>query len=398
MYYSLINSMNRVLSSTDFIMTIDTTKAGSASNTFILLAGNIGTYNAIIDWGDSTTSTITTYNDAYLTHVYSASGVYTVKISGIFPYIRFANTGDKLKLMSIEKWGNCGFTSLDSSFYGCSNLVINATDYLTNNITSIYRAFSNCSSITTFPNFNKFNTSSVTDSRLCFSSTSALTSLDMSDMDFSSCSNFGEVGANGMFHSYAIRSGIQTINLTNITLNTSSFTFSAVFHSCSSLTTIIGFNTLDFSNCTDFSFAFYNCTSLNNANLTNLDFSNCTTFYRTFFTNTSWTTLDISNWTLNSISNINMNETFRLCGTRNIVGLDTWNIEKVNNFVSFMTSSKITTVEYDKLLISWDGQDAVNSLAVNFGTSQYTLASASATARAGLIANDLWTITDGGGI
>jgi len=81
-----------------------------------------------------------------------------------------------------------------------------------------------------------------------------------------------------------------------------------------------------------------------------------------------------------------------------IIGLDTWNIEYVNNFTGFMSSTQMTTVEYDKLLISWDSQDAVNNLAVNFGTSKYTLGSSAETARAGLIANDLWTITDGGGI
>ena len=53
-----------------FLMTIDTTQPGSASDTFILPCGSIGTYNATIDWGDGSTSNITTYNDADLTHVY----------------------------------------------------------------------------------------------------------------------------------------------------------------------------------------------------------------------------------------------------------------------------------------------------------------------------------------
>jgi len=65
--------------STDFIMTIDTTKAGSASNTFILPCINGGVYDAVIDWGDGSTSNITTYNDVDLTHVYSVSGVYQLK-------------------------------------------------------------------------------------------------------------------------------------------------------------------------------------------------------------------------------------------------------------------------------------------------------------------------------
>ena len=41
-----------------FIFTINTENAGSASDTFILGAGNLGVYNATIEWGDGTTSTI----------------------------------------------------------------------------------------------------------------------------------------------------------------------------------------------------------------------------------------------------------------------------------------------------------------------------------------------------
>ena len=379
----------------NFEMTIDTTKAGSASDTFILPCGNIGTYNAVIDWGDGSTSDITTYNDADLTHVYSVGGIYNVKISGSLPQIKFIGTGDKLKLMSINNWGNCGFLSLDSSFYGCSNLEIYATDTLNcSSVTNMYRCFFSCSSITSIPNFNTWDTSNITNMSLSFRLTTSLSSLDLSGMDFTSCVNWGASATNGAFW----QSGISSINLTNLLFNNSSFTFSSVFDSCSNLTTVSGFETLDFSSCTEFSTVFYNCTSLTSINLVGLNFSSCTSFYRTFYGNTAFILLDVSNWTLNSVTNISMSQMFRLCGTRNIVGLDTWNIEKVNNFADFLVNSKITTSEYDALLIAWDAQNPVDGLAVNFGTSQYTLGGASATARASLISTDLWTITDGGGI
>lgn len=307
--------------STDFIMTIDTTKAGSASNTFILPCGNYGTYSAVIDWGDNTTSTITTYNDADLTHVYSVGGVYTVKISGHLPWINFANTGDRLKVMSIENWGINDWEALDNSFYGCANLVINALDTpILSNLTystdgRLYRTFRGCTSLTTISNFKNWDTSLVKNTIGLFMGCTGLTDIDMSNMDFSICTSFGANTADSMF------SG---------------------------------------------------CTNLNSVNVTGVS--------------------------INTSASVSVNSMFYNCGTFDLIGLDTWDISQINNYTSFLQLSKITTIEYDKLLIAWDSQDAVNSLAVNFGTSTYTLGSASATARAGLIANDLWTITDGGGI
>lgn len=115
----------------DFVFTVDTTKAGSASDTFILPCGNTGTYNAIIHWGDATTSTITTYNDPDLTHVYSVAGIYQIRIesaTGEFGQILFNNGGDKLKIISIDQWGTIPFVNFDLAFYGCSNLTANYTD------------------------------------------------------------------------------------------------------------------------------------------------------------------------------------------------------------------------------------------------------------------------------
>ena len=53
-----------------FKMTIDTTQAGSASDTFELAFATSSSVNLTVDWGDGTSDVITTYNQSELTHVY----------------------------------------------------------------------------------------------------------------------------------------------------------------------------------------------------------------------------------------------------------------------------------------------------------------------------------------
>ncbi|MEO9482936.1 MAG: BspA family leucine-rich repeat surface protein [Ekhidna sp.] len=56
-------------------------------------------------------------------------GIYEVSISGDFPRIYFnQNHEDRLQLLSVEQWGDIAWTSMAGSFWGCSNLVINAED------------------------------------------------------------------------------------------------------------------------------------------------------------------------------------------------------------------------------------------------------------------------------
>ncbi|MCL6296744.1 BspA family leucine-rich repeat surface protein, partial [Jejuia spongiicola] len=56
------------------------------------------------------------------------AGTYIVAIRGTFPRIYFNNTGDKDKIQTIEQWGTNVWISLEQSFRGCSNLVLNATN------------------------------------------------------------------------------------------------------------------------------------------------------------------------------------------------------------------------------------------------------------------------------
>jgi surface protein len=53
-----------------------------------------------------------------------------------------------------------------------------------------------------------------------------------------------------------------------------------------------------------------------------------------------------------------------------------------------------TTTNYDNLLVAWEAQDLVNDLSFHGGDAQYS--STGETAKNAIIADDNWTITDGG--
>jgi surface protein len=88
-------------------------------------------YNYFIDWGDGSFNSEV---DGNITHTYSNSGIYTVKIYGEFPQIYFPynynNTiqSDAQKLISIEQWGTIEWRSMHKAFAGCSYLQGNALD------------------------------------------------------------------------------------------------------------------------------------------------------------------------------------------------------------------------------------------------------------------------------
>jgi surface protein len=253
------------VSSTALTLFVDTTQPGSANNTFILPCENTGTYNATIDWGDSSSNIITTYNDANLTHVYSTPGTYTIKITGSLPYIKFNNSGDKLKLIDITQWGTWQPQSLQKTFMGCSNLTGSFTDNLDlSSITdpSLLYCFFNCSS------FNG-NISSWT--------TTPFTAMNYM---FYGCSLFNQ--------------NIGGWNVSNVT------NFFGMFFGCSLFNQdISGWST---SNATAFQLMFYGCSSFNQ-NIGGWSTSNVTNMQQTFFGCSSFNQ-DISGWNYTNVTSM----------------------------------------------------------------------------------------------
>lgn len=77
--------------------------------------------------------------------------------------------------------------------------------------------------------------------------------------------------------------------------------------------------------------------------------------------------------------------------------LSPWTITNVLDFTNFLSGCVLDTVDYDAMLVSFAGQSVQPSVTFNGGLSEYTDSPAAAgVARASLIADDLWNITDGG--
>ena len=286
---------NNVLQQQPFkpmIIAVDTTKAGSASNTFVLPIVKAVTEVVKIYWGDGTNSTGVNGNN---THVYAASGIYTVKIeSRLFGGIYFNNLGDKAKITKIANYGQ-GVSRLNiSSFYGCSSLLsIDIGNIVSNgaDTSNQYRG----TALTTVP---LLNLSSVTNASAMFAYCAALTTVPL--FDLSSVTNAG-----------------------------------SMFYQCSNITTVPLF---DLSKVTNASYMFYQCTALTTVPLLNL--SSCT---------------------------------------------------NASNMFSGVT---LTTQSYSDFLVNLATLSLKSGVSFHGGNSKYN--PAAAIARAYLISNFGWTITDGG--
>ena len=151
----------------EFLSVWDTTRTSSGSsdnNQVHLPLESSGTYNFLVDWGDMSNDTITIWDQPEVTHTYASTGVYTITITGTIVGWRFNNGGDRSKILKIQQWGCLQLGNSGSYFYGCSNLILMATDNLNlTGTTSLYRAFAYCTNIGSSGNMNGWDTSSVTD-------------------------------------------------------------------------------------------------------------------------------------------------------------------------------------------------------------------------------------------
>ena len=236
-----------------FIITVKTDNAGtSADNQFTIPTSTTGitqAFNYDIETSDGQTITGNTGNT---TITFPNAGEYEVRISGSFPYMFFNATGDRLKLMSIDNFGiyALGSTNQTGAFMSCSNMDISATDIgHFGSVTGFFRAWFNCTSLTSFPLINTSSGISFNETwRLCRS----LTSFPL----------------------------IDTSNGNN---------FNATWRSCSGLTS---FPLLDTSSGTNLNLAWVDCTSLATFPANAFD-TNIATSYSLTFSNTALTTQSI---------------------------------------------------------------------------------------------------------
>jgi len=234
--------------SSAFVFTVDTTEAGSASDTFILPLNSAETYNFTVKWGDGNEDVITTWDQAELTHVYSVGGSYQIQVDGTFPAIRFAFSGDRQKMMSIDQWGTVAWETMFLAFRGCSNMVANYSD--TPNFQpgcSVSSGFRQCDSFNgTIEDWNWANVSTIA---FGFSGNTSFNQ-PIENMDLSNMSSVvGAFGGNTSFNQ-----PIEGLDISNV------LSIARLFEICTSLNQPVAL--LNTGHITNMSFTFDGCSSL----------------------------------------------------------------------------------------------------------------------------------------
>ncbi|VAW58941.1 Chitinase [hydrothermal vent metagenome] len=318
--------------------------------------GTLGTgYNYSVDWGDGQTADDVKGD---FTHTYASPGIYTVRISGDFPRIFFESanpvTGiveyDYEKVLSIEQWGSIKWQSMNHTFFRCKNLVGNAVDNpdlsLVTDMTEMFRDASSFNQ-----DISKWDVSKV---------------IEMSNM-FNGASVFNQ--------------NIGAWNVSSVTGMRRMFFRATAFNG--------DLGAWDVSSVTTMSGMFREAAAFNQ-NIGNWKVS-AVRIMGGVFRQASVFNQDIGDWNVSSVTDMDNMFNQATAFDQNLGG---WDVSSVNNMQFMFNGLKLSTPNYDGLLLGWSVQSLQSGVAFSAGTSQYS--SSNQIARDTLTNNSGWVISDGG--
>ena len=360
-------------------------------------------YDASIDWGDGTTTSVTgdIVDNAGLVHTFASAGDHTVRVSGpSFPNVNFSpgsqthgtytggNTEAQTdKLIHVLNLGDIGHRKLYGAFKRTRRL---------QSFTAGHTDLSNCSSLRSFFEYRPWNTNP------------PQLTVDLSGMDLSvligtkrmsnffhrvggntiiNMTNINTTGVLGMEHMFSTMDGGNSPEVTTIDvrpLNTSSVTnMSAMFYNNPSLHTIVGIEDMDVSSNQFFSEMFGQNNNTGGA-MTSLDLS-------------SWDWSSAKFYSYMFSGSFNLTD---IIGIENINVTNLYNTSSLSRILGYGSSSvTLPTSRYDQLLINLAAQTKNQSTqTAHFGSSKYTAGGAAEAARTSLINNDGYAISDGGAV
>ena len=415
-----------------FTSTWDTTLTsdGSSNDTSIALPLEAtGTYNFTVDWGDGNGSYITIWNQANATHTYASSGTYTLNIVGTIIGWTFNWYGDRLKITDITNWGPLNVGNSGSYFTGCANLVCTATDAL--DLTGTTTLASMFQDATVFNGvIGSWDTANVTDMGSMFSGASVF------NQDISSWDTSSVIDMNNMFYdATAFNQSIGSWDTSSVTNMQNMFDSATSFNqyiglwdtsSVTSMTSMFAsatafnqnINAWDTSNVTDMQSMFDTATSFNQP-LNSWDTANVTDMSYMFADASSFD-YDIGSWNTSSVISMAgmfagataFNQDIGSWNTSSVISMagmfydstafnqdiGSWDVTQVTDMTEMFDSVTLSTANYNSLLIGWGAQTVQSGVTFSGGNSKYTASSPASVARADLIDNHSWTITDGGNV
>jgi len=310
--------------------TSKTSTGSSGTSTVVLPLESSGVYDFFVDWGDGSTNTSTNYKT---NHTYETPGVYTINITGKIQGWKFDNTGDKLKIIEIKSWGPLNLGNNAEYFWGCSNLIVTATDVLNlTGTTTLYSAFRDATSLTTVPSMNEWDTSQVTVMNYTFSGASSFNQ-NISNWDTSKVTKMDSM----FYGAYVFNQSIGGWDVSNVK------DMSTLFYNADSFTQDI--SNWDTSNVLNMYAMFMNNDAFN-GNISNWDTRNVY-IMQSMFNNADAFNQPIGNWNVSNVTNMYYMFAFTANFNQN---LENWNTQRLTTMRSMFEDA----LSFNGSLANWD--------------------------------------------
>ena len=339
-----------------YTLTID--NAIDYSNAFVttweVAAGGLGitipthwgfAYRYTVDWGDNSADTRVYTGDA--THTYTTAGIYTVSISGTFPRIYFNNSGDRNKIKTIKQWGDNPWKSMNSAFYGCENLTIEATagNPDLSNVTDMSKMFYRATIVN--QGLSGWDVSNVTDmSKMFYRAT--IVNQGLSGWDVSNVTDMSKM----FTHAEAFNQDLNRWDVSNVT------SMRYMFHSATAFNQDL--SGWDVSNVMDMRSMFYRAYAFNQ-NLNRWDVSKVTDMSYMFDGAVTFNG-DISGWDVSSV--VNMSRMFAFTDAFN-QDLNRWDVSSVVDMYRMFDRA----VTFNGDISGWDVSKVTDMALMFLGTA-----------------------------
>ncbi|MCG8700076.1 MAG: DUF285 domain-containing protein, partial [Bacteroidales bacterium] len=369
-----ITDEGQVCADTDYFVTTWKTSNTGISNdsTILILTNSSYDYFYDVDWdNDGIFDTLGITGDYQ--HTYDSIGTYTIRIKGTFPSMFFDNEGDKEKLISIDQWGAIQWQSMESSFKGCANLNITATDAPDlSKVTNMEECFQYCASLNA--SLNHWDVSTITNMFELFEDATSFNG-NIGSWNVSSVKNMGDMfeGATSfnqnlnswdvssvermsdMFKEAALFNGdISAWDVSNV------FYFDDMFNGAGAFNQDIG--AWDLSSAFIISYMFKDAVSFNQ-DLNGWNISSAF-IVSNLFDGASSFNADLDNWNVAGI--IEMDDLFRNAAAFN-GDISTWNVSSVQDMNEMFSGA----TSFNQDLSSWEVSSVTNMDCMFYGAESF---------------------------
>ena len=357
-------------------------------------------YDFQINWGDGSPLEEAFGLNPSPSHQYMNDGVYTVKITGVFPHLRFNSPENAKKLLSIEQWGDIKWESMSFAFAMTENMTLNATDIPNiSSVTDMSYMFSGAKLFN--GDLSRWHVASVVNMSNAFNGAESFNG-NISSWHVQNVTNMSGLFSNAT----AFNSNISSWDVSNVT------DMNRMFASAKSFNGDISYWYT--SNVTDMSWMFYSAVAFNQ-DLSNWDVSNVTNMHA-MFSNANAFNGDLGSWDVSNVTdmhkmfleNNSFNGILSYWNVSNVTDmswmfheaaafngdLSKWDISNVRYIRRFLSGSAMSSYNYDQLLIHWSKLDLQNGLV--FDADGIPYGERASKARQFIISNHKWLIGDGG--